>query len=97
MSGVDRKGRCPVCRARFRGTAECSRCGADLSALMRIAARAWHLRNASRAALIAEQYERASTLAQASRVLQDLPATRRLETIARRLSLGLRAPRLPEE
>ena len=28
---------CPVCQARFRGAAECSRCGADLTAITRMA------------------------------------------------------------
>ena len=32
--------RCPVCRARFKGEAVCYRCGADLSALLAIAAEA---------------------------------------------------------
>jgi len=35
---------CPVCRAGFRGQTICSRCGADLSALMELAARAYVLR-----------------------------------------------------
>ena len=42
---------CPVCRARFRGVRECSRCGTDLEAAMRIAAAAWHAREQCRAAL----------------------------------------------
>lgn len=36
--------RCPVCKVRFRGQATCSRCGTDLSALMRIAGTAWAAR-----------------------------------------------------
>jgi hypothetical protein len=43
--------KCPVCGARFRGSATCSRCGTDLAALMRIAARAWAARKQCRAAL----------------------------------------------
>ena len=43
--------KCPVCNARFRGSAACSRCGADLTALQRIAARAWVARNRCRQAL----------------------------------------------
>lgn len=42
---------CPVCKARFRGAAECSRCGADLTALMLLAAHAHALRQAARQAL----------------------------------------------
>jgi hypothetical protein len=33
--------RCQVCQARFRGTAEWSRCGAELTALMLLAAHAY--------------------------------------------------------
>jgi hypothetical protein len=42
---------CPVCKARFRGAAECSRCGADLTALMLLVAQAYALREAARHAL----------------------------------------------
>jgi len=42
---------CPVCKARFRGAAECSRCGADLTALMLLVAQAYALREAARQAL----------------------------------------------
>jgi hypothetical protein len=42
---------CPVCLARFRGTRECSRCGADLTMVMKLAARAWRLREAAREAI----------------------------------------------
>ena len=45
--------KCPVCGARFRGSATCSRCGTDLTGLMRLAARAWALRQRCRAALMA--------------------------------------------
>lgn len=50
---------CPVCGARFRGTRECSRCGADLLILMRIAAQAYRLREAARLALDAGDLPRA--------------------------------------
>jgi hypothetical protein len=43
--------RCPVCQARFRGARTCSRCGADLEPLMRLAVKAWQLRQAARQAL----------------------------------------------
>jgi hypothetical protein len=42
---------CPVCKASFRGAAECSRCGADLTALMLLVAQAFALRAAARQAL----------------------------------------------
>ena len=39
---------CPVCRARFRGVDTCSRCGADLTPLMLLAAHAYRLRQHAR-------------------------------------------------
>lgn len=44
--------KCPVCSARFRGSVICSRCGTDLTAPMRVAARAWAARQRCRAALL---------------------------------------------
>ncbi len=66
MSPAPRKpaaARCPVCGARFRGTPECSRCGADLTALMRLAARASRLRQAAVAEMAAGNRSRAADLA----------------------------------
>ena len=54
---------CPVCQARFRGSETCSRCGADLGPLMRLAAKAYQLREEARQALLAEQWGRAGNLA----------------------------------
>jgi predicted amidophosphoribosyltransferase len=45
--------RCPTCRTPWRGVTICPRCGSDLSAIMRVAAKAWELREAARAALYA--------------------------------------------
>jgi predicted amidophosphoribosyltransferase len=39
---------CPVCGAGFRNAETCPRCGTNLLPLMRIAARAWALRERSR-------------------------------------------------
>ncbi|MBN1422779.1 MAG: hypothetical protein JXP34_28645 [Planctomycetes bacterium] len=55
--------RCPVCRASFRGTAACSRCGADLAPLMVLAAKAHLLRRAARDVLRAGDFARAGDLA----------------------------------
>jgi hypothetical protein len=55
---------CPVCRAGFRGQRECSRCGADLHALMVLAAASWRLRGISRAALRQGNFRRAARLAE---------------------------------
>lgn len=61
---------CPVCRARFRGARICSRCGADLEPLMRLAARAWMLREAARDALAAGAFGRARELAERAGKIQ---------------------------
>lgn len=61
--------RCPVCSARFRGSATCSRCGTDLSLPMRIAARALAIRRAAREALLAGDLARALRLSAAARRL----------------------------
>ena len=66
--------RCPVCQARFRGTAVCSRCGADLARPMLIAAEAWRLREAARAAILAGEFERAVELARDAQAAQVTPA-----------------------
>jgi hypothetical protein len=60
--------RCPVCRARFRGSVICSRCGANLEPLMILLAKAYRLRNLASQALGRGNYqdaERFATEAQA--------------------------------
>lgn len=44
-------GRCPVCRARYRGARACARCGADLAPLMSLELAAAAARAAARDAL----------------------------------------------
>jgi predicted amidophosphoribosyltransferase len=61
VAGIENK--CPVCQARFRSTRICSRCGADLEPLMRLAVKAWQLRQASRQALDAGDIQRSHSLA----------------------------------
>jgi len=55
--------RCPVCRAKFRGTRECSRCGADLSGIMMLSARAQFYRADARKSIYALNFEKARGLA----------------------------------
>jgi hypothetical protein len=43
--------RCPTCRTPWRGVTLCPRCGSDLTAIMRVVAKAWQLREAARTAL----------------------------------------------
>jgi hypothetical protein len=72
---------CPVCRARFRGAALCSRCGADLTMLMTVVAAAWRIRQAARQALAAGDFARANSLASQAQQLSYTPAGRKLEAI----------------
>ena len=58
--------RCPVCRAKFRGTRQCSRCGADLTAIMVLSARAQHSRANAKKSLYALNFEKAHELAAAA-------------------------------
>lgn len=75
--------RCSTCRAAWRGVAVCPRCGADLGAVMRVAARAWQLREAARAALSAGgRPAEALALARAACRLHDTPRGRRLLGLA---------------
>ena len=64
---------CPVCRARFRGSSQCSRCGADLSALMGLAAQAYRLRQSARQLLKQGHCQAALASAQAAQRLHRTP------------------------
>jgi hypothetical protein len=73
---------CPVCRARFRGARECSRCGADLTVVMTLAASAWRLRQAARESVAAGDFVRARQLASRAQEICHTPGGRRLEALA---------------
>jgi hypothetical protein len=74
---------CPTCRAAWRGVATCPRCGTDLTALMRVAVRAWELRQAARAALCAgDRTAEALALARAACQLHTTPYGQRLLALA---------------
>ncbi len=64
---------CPVCRARFRASSQCSRCGADLSVLMLLAARAYVMRLAARQSLRQGDYRAALASAQDAQRLHSTP------------------------
>ena len=61
--GIQGSSRCPVCRAKFRGTRECSRCGADLSGIMMLLARAQLYRADARKSIYGLNFEKARDLA----------------------------------
>ncbi|HEV3201584.1 MAG TPA: hypothetical protein VGZ73_26980 [Bryobacteraceae bacterium] len=73
---------CPVCRARFRGSIECSRCGADLTIVMSLSAAAWRKRQAARQAILDDDPQRARTLAAQAQSICHTPAGRRLEELS---------------
>lgn len=62
--------KCPVCNAGFRGAAICPRCGSDLQPVMRLAARAWALRQHSRSLLGAGNFAAAFSSAAAAWLTQ---------------------------
>ena len=74
--------KCPVCRAPFRGERSCPRCGAELGALMELAARAHEARSAARAALRRGDVPRADLLARRAQRLHDTPEGRSLARFA---------------
>lgn len=70
---------CPVCKARFRGDAQCSRCSADLTALMLLAAHAYTLRQAARQALKSGDAQTALASARAAQGLHSTAEGRLLQ------------------
>jgi uncharacterized membrane protein YvbJ len=62
--------KCPVCGAKFRGDATCTRCGTDLTFLMRLAARAYAARQRCREALKMGHLELALKWSAAARRIQ---------------------------
>lgn len=72
---------CPACGARFRGTRECSRCGADLGVLMTLRTRAWQMREQARLALLSGDTALALERVRAAQELCSTPRGRRLELV----------------
>ncbi|MCD6307237.1 MAG: hypothetical protein J7M32_13255 [Deltaproteobacteria bacterium] len=80
--------RCPVCRAPFRGTQECSRCGADLTRVMSILAKAQISREHARAAIRSGQFHKAHVLAKQAQELHQTEQGRRLLLLTGWLGAG---------
>ena len=76
--GIQGSSRCPVCRAKFRGTRECSRCGADLSGIMMLSARAQLYRADARKSIYGLNFEKARDLAAAAQKEHATETGRRL-------------------
>jgi len=73
---------CPVCRARFRGSTECSRCGADLTIVMTLAASSWRMRQLAREAFTGGDPEHARALASQAESICHTPVGKRLEELS---------------
>lgn len=78
-------GVCPACRARYRGRGECPRCGADLTALMRLVVEAWEQRERARSAVLRGEYPAALRHAARAQQLHRTPAGNRLLEICQLL------------
>lgn len=78
---------CPVCKARFRGQRQCSRCGADLSRLMLVVARAHALRRQAQRALLEARYRDAWELAEKAQSLHRTALGRKMLVVARTLDM----------
>ena len=76
--GIQGSLRCPVCRAKFRGTRECSRCGADLSGVMMLSAGAQLYRAVARKSIYALNFEKAREFAAAAQKEHATETGRRL-------------------
>jgi hypothetical protein len=72
----------PQARENDRPAAICSRCGADLAPLMKLAASAWRLRQSARRAIEAGDFADAGTLADQAQGLHATPAGRSLWLLA---------------
>ena len=81
VHGADRL-TCPVCQARFRGATTCSRCGADLTPVMVLAAASWQARNQATEAMLAGDTPRAIDLLATAETWQATLAGRRLRALA---------------
>ena len=79
---------CPVCRARFRGAAQCSRCGADLTMVMTLVASAWRMRQAARQAIVAGDFARAQELAAHAQELSYTSEGKKLEGLGAWLAIA---------
>ena len=88
--------RCPVCRAGFRGQSLCSRCGADLTPLMTLVARAFGARQLARRALAGGDLDGARALVDKAQNLCDTPAGRKLARFVADLARMDRALRVGE-
>ena len=70
--------RCPVCRAKFRGTRQCSRCGADLTGIMVLSMRAQRHRENAKKSLYNLNFKKAHKFAEAAQTIHATEPGRKL-------------------
>jgi hypothetical protein len=85
-------GRCPVCQARFRGETICFRCGAELTPLMLLMARAHSLRQAARQVLQAGDEQAALAAIEAAQDLHATPQGRLLQIVCTAVAHAAQSP-----
>jgi hypothetical protein len=83
--------RCPHCRARFKGEAECYRCGCDLTLLLRVESQAQHLEHFAVQRLACGDLKGAKRALEHAQELQYRPLVNALNGFTRYLA---RQPRL---
>ena len=74
---------CPTCKAPFRGAVRCSRCGSDLTLLVKVAAAAALTAKKARTALFDGDFPLVRELAGQAIALRSTASTRRLFVLAR--------------
>lgn len=87
--------RCPNCRARTDGAAQCRRCGMELASLMRIEQAAEQYLRSALAALAAGQLSAASAALQHAQVLKTQPLASQLLGFIRVLDDGAKVDSAP--
>jgi hypothetical protein len=92
VTGTDDALHCPVCRARFRQSPECPRCGADLRPLMRLAAASRLVRSRASDALREGDLERARALAAQAEALHATASGWRLRVLLEAASVVVGRP-----
>lgn len=73
--------KCPVCRASFKETKECTRCGADIKPLMTVTAKAYVLRKAARDLMFLGDLDRSLEFAEKAQKLHRTDAGGKLKLL----------------
>ena len=79
--------RCPVCNARFSDETICRRCGADLTLVMRTAARATMLRYHAIEALLSGDFDDAERMMETAQAIRKSSAHNHLTKIVKTMKI----------